>query len=326
MYGKTALKAYKQGPQHGKFNSLYGTGDHPSEGGKIVEGVSGKIHIRGDNVEDAIMKAHPKEGEYILAQRKGYSSPSEAPVDENTGYRKYGDDDPDFWARATERQTRLHPGEAPEGTWNTIQSLFGWGEYSEDELGQAEIERRLGTMLETGFESLQAGSDKMLGSEGFIQQQLGEQLLQLGEQSTMYDIQEKGLDIKEDQLAGQTTNVQRSMRQYGGARDIQKKTGLIGDQTLALEDIEFAGKTGMTDVGYGYKNVALGRETIGSQRNVLASKMRGAETSAEMQEFQYQTQTEQAMAKMMTDYMSATGEDVPEEFYTLFEDYSEQFV
>jgi len=28
----------------------------------------------------------------------------------------------------------------------------------------------------------------------------------------------------------------------------------------------------------------------------------------------------------MTDYMSATGEDVPEEFYTLFEDYSEQFV
>ena len=244
MYGKTALKAYKQGPQHGKFNSLYGTGDHPSEGGKIVEGVSGKIHIRGDNVEDAIMKAHPKEGEYILAQRKGYSSPSEAPVDENTGYRKYGDDDPDFWARATERQTRLHPGEAPEGTWNTIQSLFGWGEYSEDELGQAEIERRLGTMLETGFESLQAGSDRMLGSEGFIQQQLGEQLLQLGEQSTMYDIQEKGLDIKEDQLAGQTTNVQRSMRQYGGARDIQKKTGLIGDQTLALEDIEFAGKTG----------------------------------------------------------------------------------
>ena len=36
-------------------------------------------------------------------------------------------------------------------------------------------------------------------------------------------------------------------------------------------------------------------------------------------------ETSSAMAKMMSDYMSATGEDVPEEFYTLFEDYSDQY-
>ena len=64
--GKPVLPAFQKGSPHGKFNSLYGTGDHPSEGGKIVDGVDGKIHIMGDDIEDAIMKIHPKEGEYIL--------------------------------------------------------------------------------------------------------------------------------------------------------------------------------------------------------------------------------------------------------------------
>ena len=93
MYGKKALKVYQKGPQYGKFNSLYGTGDHPSEGGKIVDGVSGKIHIMGDEsdggIEKKIMEIHGPEGEYILAQRNGYSSLDEVPRDENTGYPKY---------------------------------------------------------------------------------------------------------------------------------------------------------------------------------------------------------------------------------------------
>jgi len=44
-----------------------------------------------------------------------------------------------------------------------------------------------------------------------------------------------------------------------------------------------------------------------------------------MDEYKFTTQTSSAMAKMMSDFMNATGEDVPEEFYTLFEDYSDQY-
>ena len=38
MRNKKAYKAYTQGAQYGKF------GDHESKGGKVVQGVTGKIH------------------------------------------------------------------------------------------------------------------------------------------------------------------------------------------------------------------------------------------------------------------------------------------
>ena len=306
MYGKTALKAYQKGPQYGKFNSLYGTGDHPSEGGKIVEGVEGKIHIQGGSkdgkfsrVEGDIMKAHPKEGEYILAQRNGYSSLAEVPVSEE-GKRMYVSGLPTFGMPS----------------WDRIQKAWGWGEYSEEAIAEEEIETRLGDFLKTGFESLQKGTDKMLGTDdevGFIDKQLQEQLEEFGTRKEM-------LDTAAGRLDTQTAGIQQSMKQYGGTRDIQKKTGLVtGGPDFALEDIETQGEMQMSNIG-------AGRKDILSQRELIAGQERQATTQSEIDKYKYGTETSTAMAKMLSDYMAATGEDVPEEFYDMFTEYSEQYV
>ena len=312
MYGKTALKAYQKGPQYGKFNSLYGTGDHPSEGGSVVKGVSGPIHVMA-GVESDIMKEHGPEGEYILMQKKGYNSFAEVPVSED-GNRMYGWMR-DWSSKITERYARSG-GKEPEGIWDTAQLAFGWGEYSEEQLDVAETERRLGDLLGTGFESLQKGTDKMLGTDdevGFIDKQLQEQLEQFGTRKEM-------LDTASGRLDTQTAGIQQSMKQYGGTRDIQKKTGLVtGGPDFALEDVETQGKLQMSNIG-------AGRKDILSQRELIAGQERQAMTQAEIDKYKYGTQTSTAMAKMMSDYMSATGEDVPEEFYDMFTEYSEQYV
>ena len=312
--GKPVLKAFQKGSPHGKFNSLYGTGDHPSEGGKIVDGVDGKIHIMGDNIEDAIMKIHPEEGEYILMQRNGYNSFAEVPVSED-GNRKYSRFSK--WLEKKQKKhlsnisDRFYRGGAPESMWDRVQLQMGWGEYSEEELTEADVEKRLGSFMETGFENLQAGTDKMVGEGGFIQKQLSEQLEQFGIKKDMLTTAGQRLDT-------QTTGVQTSMGQYAGARDIQKQTGLITDTSPALETIETQGEMGMQNIGFARKDIA-------SQRELITGQEGAARTQADMDEYKFTTQTSSAMAKMMSDYMSATGEDVPEEFYTLFEDYSEQY-
>ena len=80
--GKTVHNAYQKGAQYGNF------GDHVSQGGKVVKGIDGPIHIEG-GVESDIMKEHGPEGEYILMQKQGYESFAEVPVNETTGYKEY---------------------------------------------------------------------------------------------------------------------------------------------------------------------------------------------------------------------------------------------
>ena len=75
MRGNKAYQAYKSGAQYGKF------GDHKSKGGKVVKGVTGKIHIEG-GVEKDIMKTHGPEGERILAARNNHASVFDSPVNE----------------------------------------------------------------------------------------------------------------------------------------------------------------------------------------------------------------------------------------------------
>jgi len=285
--GKTVHHAYQKGSPHGKFNSLYGTGDHPSEGGKIVDGVDGKIRIMA-GVESDIMKAHPKEGEYILMQKKGYDSFADVPVSED-GYRRYGGPNPGAWGKI--------------GSWldknivDPIQQGLSIGEYDPENIATKNVEKRLGGFLEQGFENLQAGTDKMVGKGGFIQEQLGEQLYQFG--------------VKKEMLDTQTTGVQQSMGQYAGVRDQQKKTGLTTDTSSTVGKIETQGEMAM--------------QNIGSQGKMIEGQESAAITQAEIDEYKFTTQTSTAMAKMMSDYMNATGEDVPEEFYTLFQDYSEEY-
>ena len=311
--GKPVLKAFQKGSPHGKFNSLYGTGDHPSEGGKIVDGVDGKIHIMGDNIEDAIMKIHPEEGEYILMQRNGYNSFAEVPVSED-GNRKYSNRF-SRWLRKKQKKhlsnisDRFYRGGAPESMWDRVQLQMGWGEYSEEELTEADVEKRLGSFMETGFENLQAGTDKMVGEGGFIQKQLSEQLEQFGIKKDMLTTAGQRLDT-------QTTGVQTSMGQYAGARDQQKKTGLITDTSPSLEAMETQGKMQMANIG-------ASRKDISSQRQLIGSQERGAETQAEIDIAQGKQRTQQALASMLSDYMTATGETIDQSFLDMFTDYQE---
>ena len=235
MYGKTALKAYQKGPQYGKFNSLYGTGDHPSEGGSVVKGVSGPIHVMA-GVESDIMKEHGTEGEYILMQKQGYNSFAEVPVNETTGYLQYGWRDllKSGWDRITgssayEAMDAFAGGYLPGGMqpgemgWregmdryisDPLQQFFNIGEYSDEAARNEQLEKMLGTQTESAI----AGQQKM---EGFIESNLQEQISQFGSQAEMLSTAGKRLDTK-------TTGVQAGIAgQYGGARDITQKTGLV---------------------------------------------------------------------------------------------------
>jgi hypothetical protein len=314
MRGKTAYKAYERGSRYGKFNSLYGTGDHPSEGGKIVDGVDGKIHVMG-GVESDIMKANPKEGEYILMQKKGYNSFAEVPVSED-GNRMYGHN---FLHKITSGISNtwdsitgsgaygamdafvggylpggMQPGEE---TWrggmdkyfsDPLQQKFEIGEYSEEAKRNVSLEKMLGQQIGSAI----TGQGEM---EGFIGEQLAEQKIQFG--------------AKRGQLDIQTTGVQEGMGQYAGARDIEKQTGLITDTSPALEAIETQGEMQMANIGVG--------------RTLLASQERGAETQADIDIARGKQRTQQSLASMLSDYMTATGETIGEGYLDMFTDYME---
>jgi len=245
MYGKKAYQAYKKGAQYGKF------GDNVSQGGKVVKGVDGLIHIEG-GIESDIMKAHGSEGEYILAQKQGYQSLDEVPVNEKTGYREY------FihkWIQGTSTYGALDAfmgGYLPGGTepmhesgqsWvegfdeyigDPLQQTLGIGEYSEEAKMQKSLEESMGI----SFDALRTGSDKMLGEEGWIQKQLDEQLQQFG-------YQKEGLT---QQAGGVRTKMGDA---YAGGKSASAKTGLVtgaGDVTN-LKKLETAGKGQMAMLG-----------------------------------------------------------------------------
>ena len=320
MIEKKAYKAYTDGAQYGKF------GDHKSKGGKVVEGVTGKIHIQG-GVETDIMKTHGPEGEYILAQRNGYPSLDAVPRNETTGHNEYF-----FSRRSRQKMQNWLFGESSvwqnnffrgSGVGSGIAALFGMTEPAQKDpdmgittpfnLGpdeEAQRIRDLGTMLGKQTESAIAAQEKM---EGFIDENLQEQLIQFGAKSEM-------LDTAEDRLGTQTTSVQRDIsKQYGGVRDMSAKTGLVtaGDDSAMLEDIEFAGETAMEDIG-------INRQNIGSQRDILASQERGAITQADIDKAKGKQGTQQALASMISDYMSATGETVDDDLFDLFTQYMEE--
>jgi len=317
MRGKTAYQAYEKGSRYGKFNSLYGTGDHPKEGGKIVEGVSGKIHIMGGSddgkfsrVEGDIMKANPKEGEYILAQRNGYRSLDEVPVDETTGYRKYSwlSKKLGFVKAKKTKKSVFDIFDVFTADWwdkkvsDPLQQKFNIGEYSDEAKRNVELEKMLGSQIGSAI----TGQEEM---EGFIGQQLAEQMTQFGIKKDM-------LSTASEKLGTQTTGVQQSMGQYAGARDIQKQTGLITDTSPSLEAMETQGKMQMANIG-------ASRKDISSQRQLIGSQERGAETQAEIDIAQGKQRTQQALASMLSDYMTATGETIDQSFLDMFTDYQE---
>ena len=318
MRGKTAYKAYQKGAQYGKF------GDHVSQGGKVVKGIDGPIHIEG-GIESDIMKEHGPEGEYILMQKQGYESFAEVPVNETTGYKEYSwlsKKLDNAWNSITGSNTyqamdSLVGGYLPGGmqpgdeTWregmdrvwsDPIQKKLGLGEHDPTYQRNEALEKMLGSQIGSAI----TGQGEM---EGFIGQQLDEQMTQFGVKRDM-------LSTASGKLDTQTTGVQQSMGQYGGARDQQKKTGLITDTSPALEAMETQGEMQMANIG-------AGRKDISSQRQMIGSQERGAQTQADIDIAQGKQRTQASLASMLSDYMTATGETIDEGYLDMFSDYQD---
>lgn len=315
--GKTAYRAYSKGAQYGKF----GSGDHKSEGGKVVKGVTGKIHIQG-GVETDIMKAHGPEGEHILAQRNGYASPDDAPKNKKTGYGQYGfwDDvkgvvlgsgpgqaatsdvgttggtgEGGFFTDAMQRKYELEHG---FGSWTPEMSeKFGniagfnqdrmWENMSSEDKQKWQLQE----MMFSGMENIVGGTETM---KGFLQENLQEQL--------------GGYERQKDRLDTTTQDIQYSlMDQYQGASNVQTKTGLVGSDPTSRKRIERAGTSQMKEVGLGLQDIWSGE--------------RQAETQYEKDIFETDRAAEDAMASMMTNYMTATGEELPEGYMSFYEEY-----
>jgi hypothetical protein len=285
MRGSKAYKAYTNGAQYGKF----GSGDHKSEGGKVVKGVTGKIHIQG-GIETDIMKTHGANGEYILAQRKGYPSLSDVPRNEITGYAQYGDDD-NWWDKTTDW---LFGSESIADKYisDPLQKLFGVSaDYDPDIIQEKEQKGQLKTMLGTSQENIIEGQKK---TEEFIGDQLQQTLAGFGRQENV-------LDTK-------TTALQRGLgTQYQAGQNIQTKTGLITSDAPNIRRTEDIGVSQMKGI-------------TGARENIWAG-MEGAETQAEMDIYKSKQQAQSALAQIYSDYMAATGETISDEQMTLFSEY-----
>jgi len=282
MRGNKAYKAYTDGAQYGKF----GSGDHKSEGGKVVKGVTGKIHIQG-GIETDIMKTHGPEGEFILAQRKGYPSLDAVPRNETTGYAEYGSPfsflNTDWWFGKNSIADQIS--ESLQRTFNVS------ADYDPDIIQEREQKGQLKTMLDTSQENIIAGQKK---TEEFI----GEQL-----QNTL-----EGFGRQENVLDTKTTALQRGLgTQHQAGQNIQTKTGLITSDAPNIRRTEDIGVSQMKGI-------------TGARENIWAG-MEGAETQAEMDIYKSKQQAQSALAQIYSDYMAATGETISDEQMTLFSEY-----
>jgi len=288
---------YKKNTWHAyTSDSLAGTGDHPAEGGKVVKGVSGDIHIMS-GIESDIMKIHGPEGEHILAQRKG-GSIDNMRSDRNTGNKAYG----------------LFGPSDQEQQGDTLEDMF--------QVSKANIISGTQTMFDFMDTTLQQQLD-----------QFGYQEDLLGIQREGYGIQKERLDMREESLGADTTNVRRSMEQYGGGGQGQVKTGLqTNTDNIAIERLEESGVSAMDNIGLkrdeitlARKEVGLGMDTLNVRGNILESQMEGVETQTEIDKYNYTTGAGQQIAGMITAYMNATGEDVPDEMMSAYEEYMDTY-
>tara|TARA_R100000458_G_scaffold31199_1_gene28608 strand:- start:11614 stop:12579 length:966 start_codon:yes stop_codon:yes gene_type:complete len=306
--------------------TLMGSGDHSLEGGRLVKGANNDdIHIQGgveSDIYDVISKAHsPADAEDVLAVRKGYGSFNNAPMDRTTGNRQYGDD----------YESRVDKIGEPEGWWQNIQAKRGWGRYNTEAMQQATLE----DMFYSGYERMAQGTETMYG---FIDEQLAEKMTQFGYQGDMLGAQEAmlgtaqdRLDIQSEQLGRAEAGTQRGMISQKRAIDQRAgRTNLVTNtnQNRSIEELETTGKEAMLDIGSRRKGIELSRQDLasqadilGSRRGILESQGRSAGIQAETDKYNLATTTGQQMAAMMTQYMTSTGEDIPDDFMKLYDEY-----
>ena len=335
-----------------KDDSKYGRGyDNKNRGGEVVKGVTGDIHIEG-GVESEIMKTHGPEGEHILARRNGYESFDDVPINPVTGNKEYhskwyphthmfddafdkvGDWFEDTFGGASEWMgdayttfDNLIGGWLPGGgdfggvlnpenweeqwgivdkyTSDMLQKAFKIGEYDPDVIKEKERNKELRELLGEQTASAIEGSEQMAG---FIQDKMQQDLKGL-------DLDLEGLGIDEQGLDQDTITVQRGMKnQAAQVQDAERATGLMTDDTSMIEDIEYGGTAEIANIGRSRQKIGIGREKIGIGKDTVR-------TQADIDIAQNRLSTQQALASMLSDYMTATGETLPDDQLQDFMDF-----
>ena len=276
--------------QYGRFNDKY-TGK-----------VNGKeSHI--DLTDKYIKQIHGKGADDIIMQR---GSGTLNPIDGAPEYFWR----PDKWIKrkmgewSDKISDRTQDAGQPDTMWDSVQAALGWGEYSDEERERARAEGQLGGMLTTGMEGAISGREKM---EGFIDTQLGEKMKSFDLQGDKLDLQDQAISqggVQARRAAMAQAN--QSQGKFAASGAVNQMNDQMRQQAYMLGQQRQMGREG----------IALGREGIDLQRDQ-------AYTQAEVDKYKVGVDTEAALARMLSDYMSATGGEAPEEMMDMFTNYLE---
>ena len=266
---------------------------------KYIGKVAGETsHI--DLTDKYIKKVHGKDADAIIQQR---GSGTRNPIDGAPEYGRIGN-----WINKKLGQAvdvvsdRMVDAGAPGSLWDTIQMGFGWGEYSDENREMARREGQLTDMLGTSMTGAIAGQKKM---EGFLDEQYGQKL-------EAFDLQEDKLNLQADAIT--TGGISARNQMTSTANAYQGKLAGSGavsgmQEQMKTKAYELGGQraTGREGINISMKGIDLGRDQAYTQTEVDKYKV-GQDTGA-------------AIARMLADFMSATGGEVPEEFMSMYEDY-----
>ena len=266
-----------------KPSSRYGRfSDRKDRGGKIAKIKGRTSHI--DAVDDAILSVWDKKtaDDLIVARGAGTKNPVDGAPEYSAGLIIAG----------IGAAVGLYGLGSSQGWWGT-----GKEEKEERERRQESITGQLDPMLKGSMADLNKSREAMLGEGGFFDQQLGQQ-------HRKFDLQEENITeggiVSRKQAANRA---QQANAQIG-------QTGLAGSgaaENLQRQLTEGAYQQG-TQRQFGRENIEIGRDM--------------AETAAGVQRSKYETGVNQQFARMVGDYMSATGEALPDDLMQLFEEYT----
>ena len=290
-----SLKPYQPLIPHGKFNS------------KLVPGRNGKMRIHEtDNrpIEGMISKIYPaKEAEEILSIRS--EGVQDFDADGNPQY---------IWGMvagglaAAGAAYGMYKGAKKRGhsglnfsKWSlgdihgsqTVAKTMGWGKYYAEEKKKETLDK----MMPGQMEDIMGQSEAMLEDGGYFDQQLGQEM-------AGFDLQGEQIAASGVQARNQFTNQANQVATQFGGSGIASSGAQQQTQQQLLTQAYGAGQQRQ----FGHDTIELGRQK--------------ALTADDLKRVKYEGDTQSALASMITSYMSATGEDVPDEMMDLWTEYT----
>ena len=152
-------------------------------------------------------------------------------------------------------------------------------------------------MMPGQMEDIMGQSEAMLEEGGYFDQQLGQEM-------AGFDLQGEQIAASGVQARNQFTNQANQVATQFGGSGIASSGAQQQTQQQLLTQAYGAGQQRQ----FGHDTIELGRQK--------------ALTADDLKRVKYEGDTQSALASMITSYMSATGEDVPDEMMDLWTEYT----